>query len=299
MALASPSWHGGKEVTLGGGMSSTATQYDQIATDDQYNRAMDSLNRRRMHEDEQAREEEAKMSRDKSKLAAAAAGRECPPSPDDDTRAMPPPPPRASATSPVQTRKASVGGSHLEHVSSQPHQGVSSASSEDQFNLSQASSYPSIPSVSSYFPDVEPVSSFVPPKLPSSHNSTGTDSSGETLQEGPAPAPAATPISPQHLTRFTLPTRTHSYDKGQYDEGVDTDEDDDSDEGFLMMSKRRTGRTGSISNAQLSRRKERSESIKLVRKTGRSGSTNTMIKVRTHSAGSPKPEDGPSGEQRL
>jgi serine/threonine protein kinase len=301
IAMASPSWHGGKEVTLGGGLSSTATQYDQMATDDEYNRAMDSLNRRRMHEDEQAREEDAKLSRGKSIQAAVPGARACPPSPDDDTAAMPPPPipSRSSATSPVLTRGVSAGGSHLEHVSSQTHQGVSSASSEDQFNLSQASSYPSIPSVSSYFPDVEPVSSFVPPKLPSSHNSTGTDSSGETLQEGPAPAPAATPISPQHLTRFTLPTRTHSYDKGQYDEGVDTDEDDDSDEGFLMMSKRRTGRTGSVSNAQLSRRKERSESIKLVRKTGRSGSTNTMIKVRTHSTGSPKPEDGSSSEQRL
>jgi len=299
MPMASPSWHGGKEVILGGGMSSTATQYDQIATDDQYNRAMDSLNRRRMHEDEQARQEEARVSHDRSNLAAVSTGAACPPSPDDDTAAMPPPPPRASATSPVLTRGMSAGGPHLEHVSSQRQHGVSSASSEDQFNLSQASSYPSIPSVSSYFPDVEPASSLVPPKLPSSHDSTGTDSSGETLQEGPAPTPAATPISPQHLTRFTLPARTHSYDKGQYDEGVDTDEDDDSDEGFLMMSKRRTGRTGSISNAQLSRRKERTESIKLVRKTGRSGSTNTMIKVRTHSAGSPKPEEGSSSGQRL
>jgi len=278
-----PGWHGGTQGDLGGGMSSGAANYttnDEAATDEEYNQAMDMLNRRRLLEVQQARDQ-SNASRNAMRQGPPTAGRACPPSPDDDDAALMPPPPRPSApTSPLRSRTGTsffpdARGSG--HRTSNPLNPISSASSDDQFNLSQSTSYPSMPSVSStsYVPEYEHTD--VSSNKPSMPESTGTDSSGETLHESQVDPPSESRPTPLRgfNNRFSapMPPRTTSYQSSSAITDEADNDDEDSDEGFLMMSKkRRTGRSGSVSNAQLARRSERSESIRVVRKSGRSDS---------------------------
>jgi len=280
LAQSSPGWHGGTQTDFGGGLSSGAANYtmnDAAATDEEYSQAMDMLNRRRLLEVQQDRDK-INASRNAVRQGPTTAGRACPPSPDDDDAALMPPPPRPSAaTSPLKSRTGTSffpdARSHGQRTSNSVHP-ISSASSDDHFNLSQSTSYPSMLSISStsYVPDSEQAdgSSHKPSML----DSTGTDSSGETLRESNVVSPSESMPSSRSLSnRFStpLPPRTTSYQSNSAITDDADDDDDDSDEGFLMMSKRRTGRSGSISNAQLARRSERTESARKSR-SGRSGS---------------------------
>lgn len=282
----SPGWHGGTQSDLGGGFSSGAANYttnDEAATDEQYNQAMENLNRRRVLEMQQARDQ-SNASRNAMRQGATTAGRACPPSPDDDNAGLVRSPPRESTiTSPVRSRNEQSffpDARSQAHRTSNPIHPISSASSDDQFNLSQSTSYPSMPSVSSTScvpePETEQAIEAALDKA-SILDSTGTDSSGETLHESDIVSPSesvSSPIRGFH-NRFSapLPSRAQSYRSTSAVTDDADDDDDDSDEGVLMMSNRRHGRTSSISNAQFARRHERSESIKVVRKSGRSGST--------------------------
>lgn len=285
MPQPSPGWHGGTQGDLGGGLSAGGANYatnDEAATDDEYNQAMDTLNRRRLLEVQQARDQ-SNASRNAMRQGPPTAGRACPPSPDDDDAALMPPPPRPSApSSPLKSRTGTSFFPDVRssgHRTSNPLNPISSASSEDQFNLSQSTSYPSMPSVSStsYMPEYEQAD--VGNNKSSMLDSTGTDSSGETLHESHVVSPSESKPSSSHGFSFSnrysapMPPRTTSYQSSSAITDEADNDDEDSDEGFLMMSKkRRSGRSGSVSNAQLARRSERSESIRVVRKSGRSGS---------------------------
>lgn len=281
MTQGASGWHGGSQADLGGGLSSGAGPYtanDEAATDEEYNQAMESLNRRRLLEVQQERDQ-TNASRNAMRSGPQTAGRACPPSPDDDAALMPPPPRPSAPSSPIKSRTGTsfFPDSHgHSHRTSNPLNPISSASSDDQFNLSQSTSYPSMPSVSStsYVPDTKQAANTSNIK-PSTFDSTGINSSGETIHETEvfSPVESTTSSSRGFSNRFSapMPPRHTSY-PGSSAITDDADDDDDSDEEFLMMSKRRTGRAGSVSNAQLSRRNERSESTRYVRKSGRSGS---------------------------
>jgi len=241
--------------------------------DEQFDRARDEMFRRRVLESEidRARPGSAAQTRPESDLSQE----RCPTSPDDDIF--------------YQKQEEAAHQQQEEHVPDPgngdfsqlpPHQWVNSSSSEDQLasGLSQSTSNKSIPSV------VSASSSVGPDQIPYTVSEKGekefsTDESDTTT-----------------TTAQDLRSRNDDYDAGYIgDDALETDpeddsdseEDSDSDEDFIMMgSKKKKGphqvRSNSISVAQIARAKPATGSSSI--KSTRSGSNNTMKKVRSHSA---------------
>jgi len=128
--------------------------------------------------------------------------------------------------------------------------------------MSQSTSNPSIPSV------VSANSSIVPDDGLSLDTSKDPQnlSSGDTLHPG---------------------DKQDDYEGYAADDAVESEDDDESDDDFIEMTRKKSRKEGltrseSISNAQLSRRRARLETASSP-KTDRSNSSNTMKIVRSHS----------------
>ncbi|KAJ9623531.1 hypothetical protein H2203_005793 [Taxawa tesnikishii (nom. ined.)] len=230
-----------------------------------FRRAEDELMRKRIRET-QSRPTSGMSQHTASGMSQAA----CPPSPDDELARPQAPAPKTAPhsgssnvasleTSPV-SRQASTSTRPL----------MTPSSSEDQF-FSGISTNPSVPSV------ISEASSVVPSEYDESAVSDVL-SSGDTL----------------HLKAPEEHDDGYAPDRAIESDDYDTDSSDE--DGGLMMMRKRSAQQGltrsmSISNAQLARHRERREttSSAFSKKSSRSGSNNTMKKVR--STGDSEPED--------
>jgi SNF1-activating kinase 1 len=218
---------------------SDAQSLNNETAEERFLRAKDELMRRRVMEENQARENK-RHSNGGRPLSTFSQG-DCPPSPDDEGFFGK----RQDIDNLMHSHAATTLTSSLEtSPMSHPYtgRGLISSSSEDQFasGLSQSTSNPSIPSVvsanSSIHPDdmyLDPVKEVVP------------RASEDTLNPD-AQAP-----------QYTI--NEEMYPQDHVVESAD-DEDEDSDDDFIEMGRRsRTGhgRSESISNAELARRRHR------------------------------------------
>lgn len=254
-------------IDLGGGLSKdsayyTAQRMDDI-TDEQYRHAMEQSARRRLIE-EKRMEERAAGSRSRTSLPET--DKPCPPSPDDNPNKDDEKGQQASAETPglLHLDDSTPGRTYGHYV-------VSSASSMERLNsgISQSTNFPSNPSVGS------------------ANSSILAEADYESAVTKPRDMYErhATSISDDPLL---LPT---GGDNGYpEDTAFDTDEDDSEPEEFLMMNSRRSAGPSSMhSSGDPSRRPSRLHERYQMggKRTSRSGSTNTMKKVRSNE---PSPE---------
>ncbi|KAI9801252.1 MAG: hypothetical protein M1833_002822 [Piccolia ochrophora] len=239
------------------------------STAESFAKAQDELFRRRQLEIE--------MSQDRSRSAAggipgAASLDSCPPSPDDE----------AFVRSQRDAQFTNQGGSLEDRIQSSipklPHPLISS-SSEDQFTsgISQSASHPSIPSV------ISPSSSIATDDpLFLSADPEYSSSSRHKLDTITPPSPQLQPDLPSVVSEDDLGYNgDHAAESG--------DDSPDSDEDFLVMIRRKTrlegsGRSESVSNAQLALRHSRRSSRGTTRST-RSGSSGTLRKAVSNDTG--------------
>ncbi|KAL1612549.1 hypothetical protein SLS60_000776 [Paraconiothyrium brasiliense] len=224
-------------------------------SEDRFSRAKDEFVRRRLREVELDRQRA--NSNSSQRPPSALSQRECPPSPDDDTfyqrhqkveefltqqQQQPP-----YATSPV-TRPV---------ISQAQPRPITSSSSEEQFTcISQSTSNPSVPSVASATSSLA-LDEYAVPKM----------------------TPAASGSSIHLHQQFNTPTDDPAGYDG--DHAVES-EDEDSEEEFLVMGKKKPvpklSRSESITNAELARSNIRKE-LGYRRRSNRSGSNGTVKKV--------------------
>lgn len=219
-----------------------------------FSKAKDEFVRRRLREVELERQRA--NSNSSQRPHSALSQRECPPSPDDETfyqrrqkvedflneQQQQPPYATSPATRPIVT-----------HTQPRP---VTSSSSEEQFTcISQSTSNPSVPSVASATSSLA-LDEFSVPKM--------------------TPAASGSSI---HLNQYGTPTDDPAGYDG--DHAVES-EDEDSEEEFLVMGKKKPApklsRSESISNAELARSLARKE-LGYRRRSNRSGSNGTVKKV--------------------
>lgn len=159
-------------------------------------------------------------------------------------------------------------------------QGISSTSSDDHLasNTSQSTSYPSVQSIISGDTSLPEIEYMFDPKSESSASSDGTIGVHTSFRRPRSEEPNESVNGEQPEDEATY--------------GVVTDEDDDDsdddDEGILIMSRRksRTQASACGSNSTTASTASRRHQSTLRQKTyARSGSANTMRKVRSHSSG--------------
>ncbi|KAF2421509.1 kinase-like protein [Tothia fuscella] len=145
------------------------------------------------------------------------------------------------------------------------------SSSEDQLTqMSQSTSNPSIPSVLSA-------------------NSKATIGKDDSANSSPHSDTSSTALQPRKLSQ-SQPTQAipHHEDDVNYDgDHAVESEDSDSDSSFIMMTRHKSKKVGlsrseSISNAELSLHRARRATGNSSVKSVRSGSNNTMKKIRSH-----------------
>ncbi|KAJ4292347.1 hypothetical protein N0V90_009008 [Kalmusia sp. IMI 367209] len=223
-------------------------------SDDRFSRAKDEFVRRRVREDLLSRERAHSGSHQRPPSALSQSA--CPPSPDDETffqrhqkvedflnqQHQQPPYATSPITKPVITE-------------AQPRT-ITSSSSEEQFTcISQSTSNPSVPSVAS---------------------ATSSVALDEYDVAKMTPAASGSSI---HLNQFNTPTDDPAGYDG--DHAVES-EDEDSDDDFLVMGKKkpapRLTRSESINNAELARSNIRKD-LGYRRRSNRSGSNGTVKKV--------------------
>lgn len=238
-------------------------------SEEQYQHAIDTLSRRRLLEIEHSRERDSASRNASRPPTAAGQDPACPPSPDDDEN-----PTSSSEHRPQQLHQNYFSAHDDSHGAMFPSaQTFSSASSEDQLTsagLSRATSHPSMPSIVSAdtsLPDME--------YLPKTDMDTTSSSEG-TIHTG---------------SYYPSQNALHSASDADVDDNaLDSDEecdDSDADEDFIVMSRKKSQRegltrSGSVSNAQLSRRRE---TVLRSKKSSPSGSSKTAKKVRSLSPG--------------
>ncbi|KAF2117575.1 hypothetical protein BDV96DRAFT_397458 [Lophiotrema nucula] len=229
-------------------------------SEDRFNRAKDEFVRQRVREENQGRERPRALSFQRP--VSAFSQTHCPPSPDDEM------------FNPTQKIEDYLEETHKDECPpgidtsdlhfSKP-QGLVSSSSEDQFtSMSQSTSNPSIPSVVS------------------ADSSVAAEDCLRTVTISTvAPIPSA-----ESINQFDHPTDDPAgYDGDHALESAE--EDEDSDEDFIMMGKKKPKaqdkrRSGSISNAELARSGIRKEIIPSRRRSTRSGSNGTVKKIRPY-----------------
>jgi serine/threonine protein kinase len=222
-------------------------------SEDGFSRAKDEFVRRRLREVELERQRTNSNSSQR-RPSSALSQHECPPSPDDDAfyqhhqkvEEFLNHQQQPYATSPV-TRPI------ITPAQLRP---IMSSSSEEQFTcISQSTSNPSVPSVASATSSVA-LDEYVVSKM----------------------TPAAS-LGSIHINQFSTPTDDAAGYDG--DHAVES-EDEDSEEEFLVMGKKkpapRPSRSESISNAELARSNVRKE-LGYRRRSNRSGSNGTVKKV--------------------
>lgn len=232
----------------------------QETSNERFNRAKDELGKRLVFE--------AKMTRERSSSAthqqppSAFSQGPCPPSPDDEAY-LQQKDGRYSNRNDPSSENSPVGGQE---------RGLAFSSSEEQFtSMSQSTSNPSIPSVAS------------------AGSSAPDDCTPLDYQFDVIPSASADAL---HASHPELSDDPAGYDG---DHAVESDEDDDSDDGGLFMGKKKPAksrRSNSISNAELARSKIHQASLSTRRRSARSGSNGTVKKVPP--PGEPSDEQTPS-----
>jgi len=232
-------------------------------SEERLSRARDELVRKRILEGRQNRDRAASVGqRPPSALSQGA----CPPSPDDEIFFQK----QAEATVAALRHHTMYDLSSGEPMISVDPVGrpkpITASSSEDHFTsgLSQSTSNPSIPSI------ISADSSIVP------EDGLYGDHDKDDMAEWPGNAICITRTAPDE------------YEEEGYvgDHAIESaDDGDDSDDDFIEMTRKKTNtsrRSESISNAALSRRRVRRATDKSSIKSTRSGSNNTMKKIRSH-----------------
>ncbi|KAJ4365238.1 hypothetical protein N0V83_008856 [Neocucurbitaria cava] len=230
-------------------------------SDHRFNRAKDEFRQRRIREDDVFRERSTSATHQRP--ASALSQTACPPSPDDEIRFH-----RRNVEDYLDRNDPSsenspVGGQE---------RGLAFCSSEEQFTpMSQSASNPSIPSVAS-------AGSSAPDEC-------------ESLNPFAEMMPPASSDS-FRVSHFEAPADDFAGYDGDGDQAIESDEEyeDDSEEEGLFIgsnknktgqnSEQKTGRSNSISNAELSRSNVHQESrTSGRRRSARSGSNGTVKKI--------------------
>lgn len=251
-------WAANNELEVGPSLDlapNPAVPVTRDTSEDRFSRAKDEFVRRRLREVELERQRA--NSNSSQRPPSALSQIECPPSPDDETfyqhhqkvedflsqqHEQDPP----YATSPV-TRTV-IAPAQLRPITS--------SSSEEHFTcISQSTSNPSVPSVAS---------------------ATSSLALDEHALPKMTPAASASSI---HINQFNTPTDDPAGYDG--DHAVES-EDEDSEEEFLIMGRKKSApkpsRSESITNAELARSNVRKE-LGYRRRSNRSGSNGTVKKV--------------------
>ncbi|KAL5382262.1 hypothetical protein DPSP01_006657 [Paraphaeosphaeria sporulosa] len=253
------SWAANNELEVGPSLDLApiiaAPPATQETSEDRFNRAKDEFLRRRLREAELERQRANLNSSQRPPSAQSQI--ECPPSPDDEIflqrhhkveeflsqqHVQQPPYATSPVTRPVMTP-----------AQMRP---IASSSSEEQFTcISQSTSNPSVPSVAS---------------------ATSSLALDEHAMSKMTPAASGSSI---HINQFNTPTDDPAGYDG--DHAVES-EDEDSEEEFLVMGKKKPApkpsRSESITNAELARANVRKE-LGYRRRSNRSGSNGTVKKV--------------------
>ncbi|KAI9680518.1 MAG: hypothetical protein M1817_003958 [Caeruleum heppii] len=234
------------------------------STVDAFTRAQDQMSRRRELEIVQSRERSDSAMQRRSMPGARTS---CPPSPDDEIF-------RKKEQDASYARLTNESGHEpgFDATSAVPPHHMVSSSSDDQMTsgMSQSTSYPSVPSVISAGSSV-----------------SADDSIGYHVKPDNYPVVSAAEVIPGpppfRMIRRPAPA-IHSDDEAGYngDHAVDSEDSADSDDDFLTMGggkSRRggSGRSASVSNAQLARRRARRGSRGTMT-SNRSGSSGTVKK---------------------
>jgi serine/threonine protein kinase len=245
------------------------TEYKDAKPQHAASRGVDDLDFARAKEEQIRRRIQESQLRPASTLGhsrgQSLASEDCPPSPDDETQW------RKEAEQAADQVDSYFG--NIEPLREAAHSHLMSSSSEDHLTgMSQSTSNPSIPSVASADSSVQNDGAYFP-----EHSHDRRKESQQSEELFVSSDQAAVYIQQSHH-------EDHGYDG---DHAVESDEDDDSDDSFVEMTRHKSRRQGltrseSISNAELARHRERrpteeNHSIK----SARSGSNNTMKKVRS------------------
>lgn len=205
------------------------------------------------------------------------AGRSCPPSPDDDKGRQE----HAKQNDNRQTSIVSMSNPTSQEASPTSHgahlpPAMVSSSSDFGSAVSMSVSNPSIPSVISEASSVDPAESLPLEEGDQKHHDVSSD---DTLNRGPR-------IQEEHLDEGYTPDLEQpldSDDEGEYDDSSDSD-------GGLVMTRKRSSDQGKSSTLSTPHAKERrGTGLSIRSKTSRSGSSNTMKKVRTRDSADDTP----------
>lgn len=221
----------------------------QQASNARADRAKDEFLKRRVIEERNQRERSASAA--SARPSSSYSQTPCPPSPDDEAFFQRQKVEEYLNRHDPSSENSPVGGQE---------RGLAFSSSEEQFTpMSQSTSNPSIPSVVS-------AGSSAPDDCAPLHNL-------------PNIIPTASAESFHH-NQFDAPIDDPAGYDG--DHAIESDEDDDSDDGGLFMGRKppvRSHRGGSISNAELARADMRKDVIHNRRRSARSGSNGTVKKI--------------------